>query len=78
MSEKKPVNIPRGIFVAACSTLIISFMVLILGPVLPFIKFDSFIALFLVIFVFFLSIRTYFVLPAELPEEEEPENLSSQ
>ena len=60
----------RGIFVAICSTFIISFMILILGPVLPFIDFDSNTSLLLVSLVFFLTIITYFVLPVEFSDKE--------
>ena len=67
----------RGIFVAICSTLITSFMVLILGPVLPFIKFDNLTSLLLVCLVFFLTIITYFMLPTEILEQEEQKKNSS-
>lgn len=67
----------RGIFVATCSTLIISFMVLILGPILPFIDFDNFTSLVLVCLVFFLTFVTYFMLPTDFLYQEEQKNLSS-
>ncbi|MHA1946812.1 MAG: hypothetical protein ACXAC6_15335 [Candidatus Hodarchaeales archaeon] len=70
MAKNNLVHTLRGIFVAICSTLIITFMVLILGPVLPFIVFDNFTSLLLVCLVFFLAIVTYFMLPTEFSDQE--------
>ncbi len=67
----------RGIFIAICSTLIISFMVLILGPVLPFIVFNNFTSMLLVCLVFFLTLITYFVLPAEFLDQEKQNDSST-
>ena len=76
MSKINLVYILRGIFVAICSTIIISFMVLILGPLLPFIVFDTLTSLLLVCLVFFLTFVTYFMLPTEFLEQEEQKELS--
>ena len=70
MTKINIVHTFRGIFVAICSTFIITFMILILGPVLPFIDFDSNTSFLLVCLVFFLTIITYFVLPVEFPDKE--------
>ncbi|MHA2276174.1 MAG: hypothetical protein ACXAC2_10420 [Candidatus Kariarchaeaceae archaeon] len=77
MTNNNLVHALRGIFVAICATLIITFMVLILGPVLPFIVFDNFTSLLLVCLVFFLTIITYFVLPTEFSDQEKQNNSSS-
>jgi len=77
MTKFNLVHALRGIFVAICSTLIITFMVLVLGPVIPFIVFDNFTSLLLVCLVFFLTIITYFVLPTEFSDQEKQNDSSS-
>ncbi|MHA1206097.1 MAG: hypothetical protein ACTSR4_00590 [Candidatus Hodarchaeales archaeon] len=77
MSKINLVYTLRGFIVAICSTIIISFMVLILGPILPFIDFDNFTSLVLVCLVFFLTFVTYFMLPTDFQYQEEQKNLSS-
>ena len=68
----------RGIIVTTCSSVIIYFLVVILSPILPFISLDNFMALILLITIYFLTIVTYFLLPSEISETnyaEKTENI---
>lgn len=61
----------RGLFVAIVASLIINFMVLIIGPVLPILSFDGIVPLFILIITVILTLVTYFLLPTEkIPNEE--------
>ena len=65
----------RGFFVAICATIITIFMILILGPVVPFITFNTVTEILLICLVFFLSIVTYFILPKDNIDQTDGQNL---
>ncbi len=71
MTKFSLANILRGILVAFLSSIIIGFMVIILGPLIPFIPFDGLFPLLILLFIFILTFITYFFLPPEtLPAKE--------
>lgn len=59
------VNIIRGIIVAILSTILISFVVFIFSPVLPFNIFEGIFGAFYFLAVIILSFIVYFALPSE-------------
>ena len=64
-------EVVRGFFVAIVASLIINFMVFIIGPVLPILSFDGIVPSFIFIITIVLTLVTYFLLPIEnLPNEE--------
>ena len=78
MNQKfSPSEVVRGIFVAIVASLIINFMILIIGPVLPILSFDGIAPFFILIITIVLTLFTYFLLPPEkVPSEEKPEPIT--
>ncbi|MHA1994926.1 MAG: hypothetical protein ACW97Z_10320 [Candidatus Hodarchaeales archaeon] len=76
MTENLLFNILRGILVAIVSSMIIGFMVIILGPIIPFIPFDGIFPLAILFVIFCLTLVTYFSLPPEVNEKEEEITIS--
>ena len=71
MVENSLFKILRGVLVAIISSMIIGFMVIILGPLVPFIPFDGVFPLIILLIIFILTLITYFFLPPEIKEEED-------
>ncbi|MHA2053188.1 MAG: hypothetical protein ACXAC2_08945 [Candidatus Kariarchaeaceae archaeon] len=60
----------RGLLVAIIASLIINFMVLIIGPILPILSYDGIIPLLIFIITIILTLVTYFLLPTEKEQTE--------
>ncbi|MHA1976286.1 MAG: hypothetical protein ACW98F_09090 [Candidatus Hodarchaeales archaeon] len=73
MAENSLFKILRGILVAAISSMVIGFMVIILGPIIPFIPFEGIFPYIILFIIFVLTFITYFFLPPEVKENENME-----
>jgi hypothetical protein len=76
MTDISLFDVLRGILVAIVSSIIIGFMVIVLGPLIPFIPFDGIFPYIILIIIFLLTLITYFFLPPTVNEEEKEKKIT--